>query len=127
MTKQQLNARLVAFAFLALGFLTLSGCAARSIDRIVADPTRYRDKEVKVSGRVADSYSLMDRGIYRLEDQTGELWVVSSRGVPRRGERVDVKGTVRQGFNLGIFGGRLPLPSTIADGLVLVESSHDVR
>jgi len=126
MTKQ-LSTRLLAFAFLALGVFSLAGCAGRSIDRIVADPTRYGDKEVKVSGRVADSYSLMDRGIYRLEDKTGELWVVSSRGVPRSGERVDVKGTVRQGFNLGIFGGRIPLPSTIADGLVLVESSHDVR
>jgi hypothetical protein len=126
MTKQ-LSTRLVALAFLAFGALSLAGCAARSIDRIVADPIRYRDKDVKVSGRVADSYSLMDRGIYRIEDQTGELWVVSSRGVPSRGARVDVKGTVRQGFNLGIFERAIPLPAALSDGLVLVESSHEVR
>ena len=125
MTK--LSTRLVAFALVAFGALSLAGCASRSIDRIVADPMRYRDKDVKVSGRVADSYSLMDRGFYKLEDKSGELWVVSSRGVPRRGERVNVKGIVRQGFNLGMFGGRINLPRGIADGLVLVESSHDVR
>ena len=124
---KQLTTRLMMVAFLAFGALSMAGCAARSIDRIVADPTRYRDQDVKVSGRVADSYSLMDRGIYRLEDRTGELWVVSSRGVPRRGSRVDVKGTVRQGFNLGIFERALPLPRSLSEGVVLVESSHDVR
>ena len=99
-----------------------ASCATRTVNHILADPSRYRDRQVTLSGSVADSYSLGERGIYRLEDRTGELWVVSDHGVPRRGAHVKVRGVVREGFNLGALGDRLP--RSVGAGLVLVESSH---
>ena len=80
---------------------------------------------VKIAGRVADSYSVADRGVYRIQDGSGELWVVSDHGVPRTGARVSVKGHIREAFNLGILG--RGLPAGVGSGLVLVETSHSAR
>jgi hypothetical protein len=99
-----------------------AGCATKTVNHILADPGRYRDRQVTLSGRVADSYSLGNRGVYVLEDRTGSLVVVSDNGVPRRGARVQVRGRVREAFNLGALGERLP--RSLSSGLVLVESSH---
>jgi hypothetical protein len=102
--------------------VVVASCATRTINHVLADPGRYSNRQVTLSGYVADSYSIGSRGVYRLEDRTGALWVVSDRGVPRRGARVRVRGVVRDGFNLGAIGDRLP--RGFASGLVLVESSH---
>ena len=101
-------------------------CGASTINKVLADPQRYRNREVKLTGSVVDSFSLVGRGAYQLDDTTGRLWIVSDRGVPRRGARVNVKGTVREGFNLGSLGDRLKLPNG-ANGLVMIENSHKAR
>jgi hypothetical protein len=112
---------------LVLGALVLSACATRSVNQILADPSRYRNREVRLSGSVVESYSFATRGAYRIDDQSGQLWVVSDRGVPRKGARVTVKGTIREGFNLGTLGDRINLPAGIGSGLVMMESSHKAR
>ncbi|MCC7010559.1 MAG: hypothetical protein IT184_17250 [Acidobacteria bacterium] len=103
--------------------VTLSACAT-TINHVLADPGRYRDRTVTVSGRVADSVSVGGHGAYRLEDRSGSLWVVSAAGVPRTGAHVKVKGRVHDAFNVGLLGGRLRLPEHIASGVVLEERSH---
>ena len=80
-----------------------------------------------MSGSVLDSYSFANRGAYKIADESGELWVVSDRGVPRKGARVTVTGTIREGFNLGSLGDRINLPAAIEAGLVMMESSHRAR
>ena len=111
----------------AVGAVVSSACASRSVNQIIADPSRYRNRDVRVSGAVVDSYSLADRGAYLIDDGTGQLWVVSDRGVPRRSARVTVKGRVREGFNLGALGDRINLPPGVEAGLVLMESSHKAK
>jgi hypothetical protein len=110
-------------AVLSASALVSAGCAT-SINHILADPSHYRDREVQVSGAVVESFSVADRGAYRIADDTGQLWVVSDRGVPRKGARVKVTGRIREGFNFGSLGDGLRLPAAIGSGLVLVESSH---
>jgi hypothetical protein len=114
----RLTAGVVAASFLA-GLLA-AGCATR-IQRVLDDPSRYRDREVTVSGTVVDSYSVAGRGAYQLQDRSGRLWVITDRGVPRRGAEVRAKGTVREIFNLGSLGELLRLPG---GGVVLVESAR---
>src|SRR5688572_16223038 len=82
----------------------LSAACATSINRILSDPSRYRNDEVTVSGDVTESFSVADRGAYRIDDRSGQLWVVSTQGVPRKGARVTVKGTIRDVFDLGNLG-----------------------
>ncbi len=118
--------RTLAIGALALvAALAASACASVTINKVLADPSRYRDRDVTLSGEVVESYSVTTRGAYRLKDSSGELWVVSNEGVPRTGARVEVKGKIREGFNLGTLGDRLP--RALGTGLVLVESSHRAK
>ncbi|HMJ84885.1 MAG TPA: hypothetical protein VK504_17005 [Vicinamibacterales bacterium] len=118
--------RFVGAAILSVSALASVACAARTINQVLADPSRYKDRQVRLSGSVVDSYSLANRGAYRIDDDTGQLWVVSDRGTPRKGARVTVTGTIRDGFNLGSLGDRINLPG-VGAGLVLMESSHNAR
>ena len=116
--------RSVRLAVLTMSVLASAACASRTVNQVLADPSRYRDREIPLSGSVVESYSFVNRGAYRLDDGTGRLWVVSDRGVPRINARVIVTGRVREGFNLGSLGDRINLPLGIGSGLVLMESSH---
>ncbi len=102
----------------------LSGCATRSINHILADPSRYANKDVRIEGRVTDSYSVLGRGAYQVDDGTGRLWIVSREGVPREGARVAVKGKIKDAFNLGNL---VNLPKQADSGLVMIESSHKAK
>ena len=105
--------------------LASAACASITINKVLADPSRFRDRDVTVSGEVADSFSVTSRGAYRIKDGSGELWVVSDKGVPRTGAQVKVTGKIREGYNLGPLGDRLP--KGLGTGLVLVESSHRAK
>lgn len=102
-----------------------TACASRTINQVLADPAKYRNKEVKLTGSVVNSFSALGTGAYRLDDRTGQLWIVSNGGVPREGARVSVKGTVREGFNVGSLGSRLP--AGLGTGVVLLETSHKAQ
>jgi hypothetical protein len=118
---------LVGLAVILASSILSSACAATTINQILADPSRYRNRDVRVSGSVVDSYSFANRGVYKISDESGQLWVMSDRGVPRKGARVVVKGTIRDGFSLGSFGDRVKLPPAIGSGLLIMESSHKAR
>jgi hypothetical protein len=110
------RALVVSLAVLAAA----SASCATSINRVLADPSRYQNREVRVSGYVVDSYSVVGRGAYRIEDRSGQLWIVSDRGVPRKGAHVTVKGTIRDTVNLGALSNVIRMPG----GLVMIESAH---
>lgn len=101
--------------------LALTGCATRSINDILADPSRYANKDVTVKGEVTQSVSVLGHGSYKIEDGSGSLWVVSTKGVPRKGARVEVTGKIRDVADLG---GVLKLPDVVGSGLVMTESKH---
>jgi hypothetical protein len=107
--------------------LFLPGCEQRKISRILVDPHRYTTQEVGVVGKVVRSYSVLGHGAYEVDDGTGTLWVVSKTGVPREGTRVAVKGTIRDGFNLGELGPILKLPEAARSGVVMIESEHKTK
>jgi hypothetical protein len=112
-------------AVVVVAALGSAACATKSIDRVLADPQRYRDRTVQISGEVMDSYALLGRGVYRVRDDSGQLWIVSDRGVPRTGARVRVKGTIREPFNLGGLGANLP--AGVGGAVMMIEDSHSVR
>lgn len=108
--------------------LAVSGCATKTVNDVMADPSRYADRNITLKGAVVESYSVAGNGFYRLEDPTGKLWIFSNRGVPRRGAYVQVKGKVKDGFDLTSVTDFLSLPEPIREriesGLLLIESSH---
>jgi hypothetical protein len=110
---------------LALGLALLgTACQETTVARLLAEPQRYADKEVGLVGDVVDSVSFLGKGAYKLDDGTGTIWVVSTRGVPRRGARVGVKGHVKDVVDLGRI---IQLPEQIGSGLVLQETEHRAK
>ena len=103
---------------------TLSGCALTARRTSVADlkynPGRYDDKTISIEGVVTSSWGvpLMPYKLYKVNDGTGEVTVVSQNGLtPTRGARVRVKGRVNE---LATFGGQ-------SLGLHLQERDLDFR
>jgi hypothetical protein len=107
------------------------GCAQKTINDVMADPYRYRDKTVSLTGNVVESFSITGKGFYRLDDATGRLWVFSTRGVPRKGARVSVKGKIYDGFDATSISEFVKLPDAIQEriesGLLLLEQSHKAK
>lgn len=87
--------------------LFASACPKRaSIADIEANPSRYYDKDVAVAGTVQNSYGVSipiiqngQGGIYKVDDGTGSIWVITQRSVPSKGARLGVKGKVQNGVS----------------------------
>lgn len=107
-----------------VGALITAGCEQKSINQIKAEPSRYSHREVAIVGQVVQSMSVLGRGAYEVDDGTGRLWVISHAGVPRKGARVIVKGTIRDAFNLETI---VKLPQPVTSVLVMMESEHRAR
>ena len=91
-----------------LSVLLVTGCAARGVQigQLQSDFDKYDDKTVSVSGVVTDAWgvSLLPIQVYKVDDGTGEITVVSrSSRAPSKGTRVRVKGKINE---FGSFGGR---------------------
>jgi len=79
--------------------LFVASCDQQKISDINADPGSFHDKEVQIAGEVTQSIGALGKGVYQLRDGSGSLWVYSDKlGVPSRGAKVGVKGTVLPSF-----------------------------
>ena len=101
-------------AMLALGMTCsmLSGCdgSHNKISDLLSNPTRFEDRDVRVEGEVTQVYELplgiANLAAYRINDNTGQIWVVSHAGAPVRGDRVGIKGRLEPigRLNLPVLG-----------------------
>lgn len=111
-------------AVVGLALLSLA-CKQTTIDRILAEPERYVNRgDVGLVGDVVESISLLGHGAYKLDDGTGTIWVISKRGVPRRGARVEVKGRIRDVVDVSTI---MRLPDQIGSGLVMTDAEQRAR
>jgi len=118
------KAKLLLAMVLASVMLVLVGCESRTINQILAEPQRYANHDVGITGNVVRSYSVLGAGAYQVDDGTGKMWVVAKNNVPREGARIGVKGKIRDGFNLG---GLVKLPEVLRSGMVMIESEHRAK
>ncbi len=80
--------------------LLLTACGAVKISRINADPSRYQNRTVRVSGTVTNSIGALGTGGYQVDDGTGRIYVISGTGVPSKGAHVRVTGRVQSGVTI---------------------------
>jgi hypothetical protein len=92
---------------LAVGLLATACPKRTSIGDIQANPSRFYNKTVAVAGTVENSYGVSipflrngQGGMYKIDDGTGELWVVTNRSVPSKGAQLGVKGKIQNGVNI---------------------------
>jgi DNA/RNA endonuclease YhcR with UshA esterase domain len=100
--------RTVTVAVTVLSAMLLAGCvSAVRISDIKTDPGRFDRRTVSVRGTVTSSFGvpLVPVQLYNIDDGSGEIAVLarSSRSVPIKGARVEVKGKVGE---VASFGGR---------------------
>lgn len=89
---------------LSVGLLTAACPERQSIANIESNPSKFNNKEVGIAGTVRDSYGLnipllqKRGGVYKVDDGTGSIWVVTERDVPVKGAKIGVKGKVQNGL-----------------------------
>jgi hypothetical protein len=102
-----------------LGTFLTTGCAGTTrIGTLLADPSEYDGRMVRVEGEVTQTVGIpLLGGTYSVSDGSGTLRVVTDEGgVPREGAEIRVAGIFRALFAIG------------AESLsVLQESERDVR
>ena len=92
---------IAALLLLALGFL-IQGCVATKIATIQQNIDLYKDQQISIRGTVTETLTVpgVKIGVYQIKDSSGQIWVVSSGQIPKRGETVQVKGTVSTGIEV---------------------------
>lgn len=107
-----LNSRATALAILmvCLAAIFAVGCGENftKLSAIMNNPDAYRNKDVQVAGRVTQVYELpmgiTDIAAYRINDNTGQIWIISRAGSPVVGDKLAIKGTVKQMARLKVRG-----------------------
>ena len=90
-----------------LGGALLAGCDQHTdkLSDISNNPNSFVNKDVTVAGEVTKVYELplgiTNVAAYRVNDGTGQAWVISRAGAPREGDKVGLKGTVRPEGRVG--------------------------
>jgi hypothetical protein len=119
--------RLPALLLTVASLLLTTACAttSMSLNELMKDPGQYRGRYVSVSGVVTHSGSIAGHGLYRIQDGEAGLWVASKSGVPANGTLVIVDGRIYDMYD--VRGLPLPLPATVASGIVLLETSRAIE
>ena len=115
----------VFLVVLLAGAFVGAACAARSVNDVMADPGRYRNRDVNVAGEVTESVGVLGKGFFKLQDESGSLWVYTSRGLPRKGARVESKGTIRDLASIDSVPDSVR--QAVGSGLLLVESDRKAQ
>jgi aspartyl/asparaginyl-tRNA synthetase len=77
------------------------GIGVTKIGDITGHPREYADKEVTISGEVTEIFSLFVVKYFVVRDDSGEIPVVTEKPLPAQGEKIRVKGTVKEAFSIG--------------------------
>ena len=84
--------------------LTLPACkgSVTPIKTLLDDAPSHDQQTVRIAGTVEEAAGVLGYGIYRVNDGTGTLTVLTQTGgAPRGGARVGVEGQFRSAFTLG--------------------------
>ena len=74
------------------------------IGNLLEDPRRYEGKVVTIEGQVTDNQSLILVKYFKVEDNTGEIVVITDRMLPQIGQTERVQGKIDQTFSIGHSG-----------------------
>lgn len=118
----KLGTKAILVCLIGIVGLLAAACPKRvSIADIEANPSKYYNKEVAIAGTTQTSFGVAipiisngSGGIYKIDDGTGSIWVITKRGVPSRGSQLGVKGKIQNGIS---YNGR-------NYGLVLIEDDR---
>ena len=125
MTRMIFGTKVVAVVMACL----VVGCASTTINGVMADPGRYRDKEVTIAGEVDESLGILGRGFFKLRDGQNALWVYTiARASSQRQSPEHTRPRPRSGLDRSVDRRRKAFPEVVrqavGNGLVLVETDR---
>lgn len=95
--------RLAGLALLVI--MLAAACSQKSVSLtigdVIADPGRYGEQTVELEGEVTNAVGLLSLGVFTLSDSTGEISVLTGKGLPAVGARLKVRGEVLSGITMG--------------------------
>ena len=99
----QFPRRALVLAAVALPLLFATGCKSTTpIKTLLDDPSRFDHQVVRIAGDVQEAAGILGYGVYRVNDGTGTITVLTQTGgAPRTGAQVGVEGEFRAAFTLG--------------------------
>ena len=108
---------LVISALILILFITIGCNRATRISDILANPSQYEGKDLTIRGTVGEIawFALVGKGAYRLDDGSGNIWVVTSQPPPQKGLSISSKGEVKTTFTI----------AGQSYGTILVETQRD--
>jgi hypothetical protein len=97
------DVRLLSLMLCAILITSIVSCGigTTKIGDITGHTRDYAGKEVTVSGEVTEIFSLFVVKYFVLRDATGEITVVTDRPLPAKGEKIKVKGVVKEAMSIG--------------------------
>lgn len=78
-----------------------SGFFTTPIGSILKNPRDYEGKLVKVSGVVTENMNIFVMKGFKLKDDTGEIFVITNKILPKAGSTATAKGYIKEGFTIG--------------------------
>ena len=89
-------------SWITLTLILANSCSSTKILNIKNNIEEFKDQKVTLSGKVTETLSIpfVRTRIYQLDDGSDQIWVLSAKNVPERGNRVIVTGTVTVGIEL---------------------------
>jgi len=96
----------LGIALAVSSMLLLTACPQPvTISKLSNESDKYLNKDVTVVGTVQKGYGLslpvmgMRGGVYKIDDGTGSIWVVTERNIPAEGTRIGITGRLQEGAN----------------------------
>lgn len=83
---------------------TIDSVTSPSVCDILKDPRKYAEQaQLKVKGKVTDTFSLLGYKTFELSDVEGRcaITVVTDKVLPKKGDEIVVKGTLDEAFAFG--------------------------
>lgn len=71
------------------------------IAEIQNHPRTWVGKTVLVTGEVKETFSLVVHKQFVIMDPTGEITVVTSKPLPKKGEKLNIEAVVEEGWSIG--------------------------
>jgi hypothetical protein len=81
-------------------FSTASCTSTTKIGDILADKSSYEGKEISIKGTVGESIWVSEKGVYKLDDGSGTIWVIATEPPPKQGQSITTKGKIQSAFTL---------------------------
>jgi hypothetical protein len=109
---------------LIAGVLVLmrTGTRTATVEKVLDNPGSYYGHLVRVEGTVSDDMpGVPGFHVFRLDDGTGKVWVITRLSAPSSGARIEVEGHVETGAKTGI-----PIVGSITVGTFMLEEKRSV-